>query len=71
LHHFLIESPWQTSAFRQQCLRLILQSSGEREIVLVIDDTGDRKKGQHPDYVKRQYVGNLGKIENGIVAVTA
>jgi len=44
---------------------------GEREIVLVIDDTGDRKKGQHTDYVKRQYIGNLGKIENGIVAVTA
>jgi len=37
---------------------------------LVIDDTGDRKKGQHTDYVKRQYIGNLGKIENGIVAVT-
>jgi SRSO17 transposase len=44
---------------------------GEREIVLVIDDTSDRKKGQHTDYVKRQYIGNLGKIENGIVAVTA
>jgi len=29
------------------------------------------KKGQHTDYVKRQYIGNLGKIENGIVAVTA
>jgi len=28
------------------------------------------KKGQHTDYVKRQYIGNLGKIEN-IVAVTA
>jgi len=39
--------------------------------VLVIDDTGDRKKGHHTDYVKRQYIGNLGKIENGIVAVTA
>jgi len=26
-------------------------------------------KGQHTD-VKRQYIGNLGKIENGIVAVT-
>ena len=37
----------------------------------MIDDTGDRKKGQHTDYVKRQYIGNLGKIENGIVAVTA
>jgi len=31
---------------------------------------GDRK-GEHTDYVKRQYIGNLGKIENGIVAVTA
>jgi len=31
--------------------------------VLVIDDTGDRKKGHHTDYVKRQYIGNLGKIE--------
>jgi len=28
------------------------------------------KKGQHTDYVKRQYIGNLGKIENGIAAVT-
>jgi len=33
--------------------------------------TGDRKKGQHTDYVKRQYIGNLGKIENGIVAAFA
>lgn len=71
LHHFFTESPWQTSAFRQQRLRRILQTVGEREIVLIIDDTGDRKKGQHTNYVKRQYIGNLGKIENGIVSVTA
>lgn len=71
LHHFLTESPWQVSAFRQQRLRRILQIIGEREIALVIDDTGERKKGQHTDYVKRQYIGNLGKIENGIVTVTA
>jgi SRSO17 transposase len=42
-----------------------------RGISLIIDETGDRKKGHHTDYVKRQYIGNLGKIENGIVAVTA
>ncbi len=29
------------------------------------------KWGDATDYVKRQYIGNLGKIENGIVAVTA
>jgi SRSO17 transposase len=32
---------------------------------------GDRKKGKKTDYVQRQYIGNLGKVENGIVAVTA
>ena len=42
-----------------------------REITLIIDETGERKKGETTDYVKRQYIGNLGKIENGIVAVTA
>ena len=74
MHHFLTESPWQIEIFRQQRLQLILQilqTLGKPEIVLVIDDTGDRKKGHHTDYVKRQYIGNLGKIENGIVAVTA
>ncbi len=63
--------PWQIQDFRQQRLHLIKQALGERELVLVIDDTGDPKKGHHTDYVKRQYIGNLGKIENGIVAVTA
>jgi SRSO17 transposase len=42
-----------------------------RRIQLIIDETGDRKKGKKTDYVSRQYIGNLGKIENGIVAVTA
>ena len=56
---------------RQQRLKLILQVLKGREISLIIDETGDRKKGNDTDYVKRQYIGNLGKIENGIVAVTA
>jgi SRSO17 transposase len=42
-----------------------------RKIQLIIDETGDRKKGKKTDYVSRQYIGNLGKVENGIVAVTA
>jgi SRSO17 transposase len=32
---------------------------------------GDCKKGTSTDYVKRQYIGNVGKKENGIVALTA
>ena len=30
-----------------------------------------RKRGGNTDYVSRQYLGKLGKIDNGIVAVTA
>ena len=44
---------------------------GEREIILCIDETGDQKKGKATDYVTRQYIGNLGKTENGIVSVNA
>jgi len=41
-----------------------------RPIILIIDET-EIKRGNTTDYVKRQYIGNLGKVENGIVAVTA
>ena len=71
LLHFLTESPWQVEDLREQRLKLILQVLRGREINLIIDETGDRKKGNKTAYVKRQYIGNLGKVENGIVAVTA
>jgi DDE superfamily endonuclease len=39
--------------------------------VLVVDDTGDRKDGSATAHVARQYLGSVGKIDNGIVAVTS
>lgn len=62
LLHFLTESPWKTSQLREARLRLILQVLKKREIILIIDKTKDCKKGNTTDYVKRQYIGNLGKI---------
>jgi SRSO17 transposase len=71
LHHFLSESPWSTQQLRQKRLELILKVVKGRTLILLIDETGDCKKGRSTDYVKRQYIGNVGKKENGIVAVTA
>lgn len=71
LHHFLTESPWDVKELRRQRLELILYVLQGRPIVLIIDETGDKKKGDTTDYVKRQYIGNIGKTDNGIVAVTA
>ena len=39
--------------------------------VLVLDDTGDRKDGTQTAHVARQYLGIIGKVDNGIVAVTS
>ncbi len=71
LHHFLTLSPWSVQELRRKRLEVILNILEGRSIILIIDETGDKKKGQSTDYVKRQYIGNLGKIESGIVAVTA
>ena len=71
LHHFLSESPWQVQQLRQKRLELTLKVVKGRSLILLIDETGDCKKGKSTDYVKRQYIGNVGKKENGIVAVTA
>ena len=71
LHHCLTESPWTAEELEKRRLEIILAILEGREIEVIIDETGDKKKGKKTDYVKRQYIGNLGKIENGIVSVNA
>ena len=71
LQNFLTESPWQVKDLRQRRLDLTSDWLAGRPFKLVIDDSGDRKKGNHTDYVARQYIGNIGKVENGIVSVNA
>ena len=71
LDHFLTEAPWSVEELKNRRLKSIVNLVNGEEIMIIIDETGDKKKGKTTDYVKRQYIGNLGKIENGIVAVTA
>lgn len=71
LHHFLRESPWETQKLRQARLELIGLLIAGKEMLLCIDETGDVKKGKATDYVAKQYIGNLGKTERGIVSVNA
>lgn len=54
LLHFLTESPWQVKKLRDARLKLILQALAGREIEIIIDETGDKKKGRATSYVKRQ-----------------
>src|SRR5262249_38298198 len=38
---------------------------------LVIDEHGDRKWGTKTAHVGKQYLGNLGKVDNGVVSVSS
>jgi SRSO17 transposase len=71
LHHLLTEGKWRVEALREQRLLRLQQALGERCFALCIDETGDRKKGTTTDYVARQYIGNLGKLDKGVVSVNA
>ena len=39
--------------------------------VLIVDETGDRKDSGQTAHVGRQYLGNRGNIENGVVSVSS
>lgn len=73
LHHFLTESPWDAEQINQRRLELMNQCSQtriSRGFTLIIDDSGHRKSGNFTDGVGRQYIGEVGKTDNGLVAVT-
>lgn len=71
LHHFVTKGSWSVEMVRQRRLALTQQALKGRGFTLCIDETGDRKKGNTTDYCARQYIGNVGKIENGVVSVNA
>ena len=74
LQWFLSESTWDERAVQAQRLSLLREdpaTAPTADGVLVIDETGDRKDGHHTAHVGRQYLANLGKIDNGVVSVTS
>jgi SRSO17 transposase len=74
LQWFLTESNWDERTIQAQRLRLLredLTTAPNAHGVLVIDETGDRKDGYKTAHVGRQYLGNVGKIDNGVVSVTS
>ena len=74
LQFFLSESTWDVPLVTQQRLAVLCTDPATQphdEGVLIIDETGDRKHGTKTAHVARQYLGSLGKVDNGIVAVTS
>jgi SRSO17 transposase len=74
LQWFLSESNWDERQVQAERLKLLRENAATTPDVqgaLVIDETGDRKDGHKTAHVARQYLGNVGKIENGVVSVSS
>jgi SRSO17 transposase len=74
LRWFLSESTWDERQVQVERLKLLCENPAtapSAQGVVVIDETGDRKDGHHTAHVARQYLGNVGKIDNGVVSVTS
>jgi len=73
LHHFLTDAPWDATQINLRRLEVMNKCSQTRiskGFALIVDDTGHRKSGNFTSGVGRQYIGEIGKTDNGIVAVT-
>src|SRR3954465_296111 len=69
MQHLLSRAVWDTDGVREDLRDYVVDHLGEPGAVLVIDETGDLKKGAATVGVQRQYTGTAGRIENSQVAV--
>ncbi len=73
LHHFLTESTWSAAQINERRLEVMNKCSQtriSRGFSLIVDDSGHRKSGNFTAGVGRQYIGEIGKTDNGNVVVT-
>jgi SRSO17 transposase len=60
---------WSADALRDIVRDYVFEALGDADGVLVVDETGFVKKGEHSAGVARQYSGAAGRIENSQVGV--
>ncbi|GAB2697518.1 hypothetical protein GCM10010442_14160 [Kitasatospora kifunensis] len=69
MHHLLSRAKWDADAVRDDVRGYVVEHLHDERSVLVVDETGDVKKGTGTVGVQRQYTGTAGRIENAQVAV--
>ena len=74
LHHFLHAAPWDSAALNARRLAVWRAHSTlgpQADGVLIVDQTGDRKRGQGIVLAAQQWIGKLNFTANGVVSVTS
>ncbi len=69
MQYLLGRAVWDTDGMRDDLRDYVVEYLGDPGAVLVVDETGDVKKGSTTVGTQRQYTGTAGRIENAQVAV--
>jgi SRSO17 transposase len=69
LQHFIGQSPWSREGLLQRHQARVVESLGEDDGVILVDESGMVKQGQHSVGVARQWCGSVGKVANSQVGV--
>jgi hypothetical protein len=69
MQHLLARAVWDHDGVRDDLRAYVVEHLGDPQAVLVVDETGDLKKGTQTVGVQRQYTGTAGRVENAQVAV--
>jgi SRSO17 transposase len=69
MQHLLSRARRDADGVRDDVRSYVVEQLGDPGAVLVVDETGDVKKGRATPGVQRQYTGTAGRIENAQVAV--
>ena len=69
LQQFIGAAPWDHQPLQQELAKQIGIEIGEDDGVIVFDPSGHKKCGNNSVGVQRQWLGRLGKVDNGQVGV--
>ena len=69
LQKFIGQSPWDHQPLQQELARQVGAKIGQDNGVIVFDPSGHKKCGNDSVGVQRQWLGRLGKVDNGQVGV--
>ena len=69
LQRFIGFSPWNHQPLQQELARQVGTEIGEEDGVIVFDPSGFKKSGHHSVGVQHQWLGRLGKVDNGQVGI--
>jgi SRSO17 transposase len=69
MQHLLGRAIWDADKVRDDVRGYVIDHLGRADAVLVVDESGDLKKGTMTAGVQRQYTGTAGRVENAQVGV--